>query len=106
MIEEIKAIFPEGSLKLERTLCIVKPDAMSHVTAIKTELEAAGFTVLKEKMTRLTEARAEEFYRKMKGTASFAGLVKEASSGPCHAMVLCRLEAVAVLQQLPGSKSL
>lgn len=32
--------------------------------AIKTELEAAGFTVLKEKQTTLTEERAKEFYRR------------------------------------------
>ena len=31
MWEEIKAVFPEGSLKLERTLCLVKPDAINHV---------------------------------------------------------------------------
>ena len=32
--------------------------------AIKTELEAAGFTVLREKQTTLTEERAKEFYRR------------------------------------------
>lgn len=31
--------------------------------AVKTELEAAGFTILKEKQTSLTEERAREFYR-------------------------------------------
>lgn len=31
--------------------------------------------------------------------------VKEASSGPCCAMVLCRLEAVTVLKQLMGDPS-
>lgn len=30
-LEEIKTVFPEGSLKLERTLCLVKPDAINHV---------------------------------------------------------------------------
>lgn len=32
--------------------------------AIKTELEAAGFTVLREKQTTLTEERSKEFYRR------------------------------------------
>lgn len=103
--KEIKAVFPEGSLKLERTLCLVKPDAINHVVAIKTELEAAGFTVLREKQTTLTEERAKEFYRTLSDDPSFPALVKEAASGPCCAMVLCRLEAVTVLQQLLGDPS-
>lgn len=36
---------------------------------------------------------------------SFLTKVKEASSGPCCAMVLCRLEAVTVLKQLMGDPS-
>lgn len=103
--KEIKAVFPAGSLKLERTLCLVKPDAINHVVAIKTELEAAGFTVLREKQTTLTEERAKEFYRTLSNEPSFPALVKEAASGPCCAMVLCRLEAVTVLQQLMGDPS-
>jgi len=103
--KEIKTVFPEGSLKLERTLCLVKPDAINHVVAIKTELEAAGFTVLKEKQTTLTEERAKEFYRTLSDDPAFSALVKEASSGPCCAMVLCRLEAVTVLKQLMGDPS-
>lgn len=35
----------------------------------------------------------------------FGHLVKEASSGPCCALVLCRVEAVMVLQQLMGHES-
>ena len=37
--------------------------------AIKTEIEAAGFTVLKEKQTTLSEERAKEFYRTWHPTA-------------------------------------
>eukprot|EP00437_Effrenium_voratum_P048713 CAMPEP_0181525952 /NCGR_PEP_ID=MMETSP1110-20121109/69233_1 /TAXON_ID=174948 /ORGANISM="Symbiodinium sp., Strain CCMP421" /LENGTH=1445 /DNA_ID=CAMNT_0023656773 /DNA_START=54 /DNA_END=4392 /DNA_ORIENTATION=- len=102
--QEVKAVFP-GSLKLERTLCIVKPDAISNLVAIKTELEAAGFTVLKEKQMTLTEERAKEFYRSLQDMPFFGHLVKEASSGPCCALVLCRVEAVMVLQQLMGHES-
>mmetsp|Transcript_8490 Transcript_8490/g.20114 ORF Transcript_8490/g.20114 Transcript_8490/m.20114 type:complete len:1467 (+) Transcript_8490:60-4460(+) len=103
--KEIKAFFPDGALKLERTLCIVKPDAVASLVEIKTELQAAGFTVLKEKQTTLTEERAKEFFRTMKDEPNFAAVVKEACSGPCCAMVLCRLEAVTVLKQLMGDAS-
>ncbi|CAK9030418.1 Adenylate kinase isoenzyme 1 (AK 1) (ATP-AMP transphosphorylase 1) (ATP:AMP phosphotransferase) (Adenylate monophosphate kinase) (Myokinase) [Durusdinium trenchii] len=103
--QEIKSVFPTGSLKLERTLCIVKPDAINHVVAVKTELEAAGFTILKEKQTSLTEERAREFYRSSAEDPAFSAMVKEACSGPCCAMVLYRLEAVTVLKQLMGDAS-
>eukprot|EP00913_Durusdinium_trenchii_P026721 g25068.t1 len=103
--QEIKSVFPTGSLKLERTLCIVKPDAINHVVAVKTELEAAGFTILKEKQTSLTEERAREFYRTATKDPAFSAMVKEACSGPCCAMVLYRLEAVTVLKQLMGDAS-
>lgn len=103
--KEIKAFFPDGALKLERTLCMVKPDAIANLVAIKTEIEAAGFTVLKEKQTTLSEERAKEFYRSSKSDPSFAAVVKESCSGPCCAMVLCRVEAVTVLKQLMGNAS-
>jgi len=100
--KELKHVFPEGYLKLQRTLCIVKPDGMQNILAIRAAIKDAGFTVLKEKQTTLTEDRAKEFYRTLKGKPSYGSTVKEACSGPCTVMVLCRLEAVSVLKQLMG----
>lgn len=100
--KEIKAFFPEGSLKLERTLCLVKPHAMPDLLAIKAEIGKAGFTVLAEKRTTLTEARAKEFFRDQATKSTFSTMVKEVCSGSCCILVLCRLEAVATLQQLMG----
>jgi len=102
---EIAALFPDGTLNVQRTLCIVKPDAIANLMAIRTEIGSAGFTILKEKQTTLTEERAKEFYRDLAEEPSFSAIVKEASSGPCCAMVLCRLEAVSVWKQLMGDES-
>lgn len=99
---ELKHMFPDGTLKLQRTLCIVKPDGMQNILAIRAAIKHAGFTVLKEKQMTFTEDRAKEFYRSLKGKPAFSTTVKEASSGPCTVMVLCRLEAVAVFKQLMG----
>ena len=43
--------------------------------------------------------------RSLQDMPFFGHLVKEASSGPCCALVLCRVEAVMVLQQLMGHES-
>jgi len=102
---ELKCLFPEGTLRLQRTLCIVKPHAMKDLLQIRMEIEASGFTVLKEKHTQLTEDRAKEFYRDRKTLPTFNATVQEAIAGKCCCLVLCRLEAVAVLQQLIGPES-
>lgn len=99
---ELKCLFPEGTLQLQRTLCIVKPHAMKDLLQIRMDIEACGFTILKEKHTELTEERAKEFYRDRKALPIFNATVQEAISGKCCCLVLCRLEAVAVLQQLMG----
>lgn len=103
--KEIKTMFPEGKLQMQRTLCIVKPDAITSLVAIKSEIEAAGFTILREKQTTLSEERAKEFYRDLKDHPSYSSIVKEATSGPCCAMALCRLEAINVWKQLMGDPS-
>jgi adenylate kinase family enzyme/nucleoside diphosphate kinase len=99
---ELQVIFPEGTLQLQRTLCIVKPDAMPSLLLIRQAIEENGFTVLAEKQTLLEEDRAREFYRDLKDKPFFNALVKHACSGPCCILVLCRLEAVAVWQQMIG----
>jgi len=100
--EELPLLFPAGSLRLQRTLCIVKPDAMPQLLELRQLIEQAGFTVLKEKHMVLTEERAQEFYRDYKDKPSFQAQVKHATSGPCCALLLCRLEAVSVWLQLMG----
>ena len=56
--------------------------------AIKTELEAAGFTVLKEKQMTLTEERAKEFYRRDRVS-----------------MLLCMIWALEPPSTLPSGKT-
>lgn len=99
---ELEMIFPEGILALQRTLCIVKPDAMPDLLQIRDVIEEKGFTVLSEKQAVLTEERAKEFYSDLKDKPFFNALVKHACSGTCCLLVLCRLEAVSVWQQVIG----
>eukprot|EP00929_Paragymnodinium_shiwhaense_P015313 TRINITY_DN123389_c0_g1_i1.p1 TRINITY_DN123389_c0_g1~~TRINITY_DN123389_c0_g1_i1.p1 ORF type:complete len:1512 (-),score=471.27 TRINITY_DN123389_c0_g1_i1:162-4697(-) len=103
--EEVASFFPAESLTLQRTLCIVKPDAMSNLMKIREEIVEAGFTVLIEKEVHLTEERAAEFYEAHAAEPYFNAMVREAISGPCIVATLCRLEAVSVLQQLMGPES-
>jgi nucleoside diphosphate kinase/adenylate kinase family enzyme len=100
--KELSMFFPEGTLSIQRTLCIVKPDAMSCLLQIRQAIETKGFTVLAEKQTVMAEDRAREFYRDLADQPFFDALVNHACSGPCCILVLCRLEAVSVWQQMMG----
>ena len=69
----------------ERTLIIVKPDA---VAAGKTQdilgaFEAAGFRLLASQRLTLTPAQAEGFYAEHVGKGFFTDLVAFMISGPC-----------------------
>mmetsp|Transcript_97952 Transcript_97952/g.153175 ORF Transcript_97952/g.153175 Transcript_97952/m.153175 type:complete len:1502 (-) Transcript_97952:162-4667(-) len=99
---ELAMLFPEGTLSIQRTLCIVKPDAMPYLLQIRQAIEERGFTVLAEKQIVLTDSRARDFYRDLQDKPFFNALVTHACSGPCCIFVLCRLEAVSVWQQLMG----
>jgi adenylate kinase family enzyme/nucleoside diphosphate kinase len=103
--KELGTFFPDGFLKMQRTLCIIKPDGMENLFKIRAEIEDCGFTILREAEVKLTEDRAMEFYEDQKAKPSFNGLIKEATSGPCVVAVCCRLEAISVFQQLIGPES-
>jgi len=103
--QELQAFFTEGELKQQRTLCIIKPDAMPYLLQMRAELTDAGFTILKEKELKLTEERAMAFFQAHEDKPYYHTMVKEAISGPCVVAVLCRLEAVKVLQQCMGPAS-
>ena len=89
----------------ERTLAIVKPDAVAKnlTGAILGHLEKAGFQVRALRMKRLSRAQAEAFYAVHRGRPFFESLVAFMTSGPCVPMVLERSDAVAGLREAIGA---
>ncbi len=89
---------------LERTLTIIKPDAVAagHAGEIITAIEQAGFRILAMQMVRLTRQRAEGFYQVHRGKFFFDSLVQFMTEGPCVPMALEREDAIAALRKLMG----
>ena len=89
----------------ERTLCIIKPDAVAarQVGQILARLEAAGFEILALDLRRLSRAEAEGFYHVHRERPFFSSLAEFMSSGPCVPMVLERDDAIAKLRELMGA---
>jgi nucleoside-diphosphate kinase len=74
----------------ERTLAIIKPDAVARGAAgqILARIEQAGFTVLAIKMIRMTEADAAGFYAVHRERPFFKSLCTFMTRGPSIPMVL------------------
>jgi len=74
----------------ERTLAIIKPDAVARGAAgqILGRIEQAGFTVLAIKMIRMTETDAAGFYAVHRERPFFKSLCTFMTRGPSIPMVL------------------
>ena len=89
----------------ERTLAILKPDAVAAGQApqILARLERAGFRIVALRMRSLSREQAEAFYHVHRQRPFFAGLTAFMSSGPCIPMVLERENAIAHLREIMGA---
>jgi nucleoside-diphosphate kinase len=88
----------------ERTLCIVKPDAMEKRVLGKVigMIEAGGLRLVAGRITRLAPADAERFYAVHKERPFFGDLVRFMSSGPVFVGVLEADGAIAKWRELMG----
>jgi nucleoside-diphosphate kinase len=90
---------------MQKTLAIVKPDAVAAGTAgkILTQLEGTGFSISALRMIRLSQAQAEAFYEVHRKRPFYSSLVVFMTSGPCIPVLLERENAVAVLRETIGA---
>ena len=88
----------------QRTLCIVKPDAMKKrvLGKILSLIEAGGLTPVAARIVRLAPGDAERFYAVHKERKFFPDLVKFMSSGPVCVCVLEGENAIARWRELMG----
>ena len=90
---------------MERTLILVKPDAMQRGLAgeILTRLEARGLRLIGLKLLQMTEDLANQHYAEHVGKGFFAGLVSYMTSGPIVAAVFEGPDAVKAVRQSVGA---
>ncbi len=92
-------------MALERTLCIVKPDAVERRTCgvILQRVEEGGFKIRALKMIRLGRSEAEGFYDVHRHRPFFGELVQFMTRSPVVVAVLERDSAVSVWRELMGA---
>ncbi len=90
---------------LERTLSIVKPDAVAKnaIGAILAACEGAGLRVVASKMVHLSLKEAEGFYAVHRERPFFADLTRFMSEGPVVVSVLEGDNAIETYRNLLGA---
>ena len=92
-------------MAVERTLSIIKPDAVSKnvIGKIYSRFEEAGLTIVASKMIHMDADKAGGFYAEHKERPFFPDLVTFMTSGPVVVQVLEGDNAVAVNRELMGA---
>ncbi len=92
-------------MSLEKTLSIVKPDAVgrSLIGEILSRFEKKGLKIVAAKLLRLTRERAEEFYAVHKERPFFGSLCAYMSSGPIFVAVLEGDDAISNNRDIMGA---
>jgi nucleoside-diphosphate kinase len=92
-------------MAVERTLCIVKPDAVEkhRAGAILKLIEESGFQIVALQMVHLGRAEAEGFYEVHRARPFFGELVLFMTRSPAVLAVLERDNAVGAWRDLMGA---
>jgi len=90
---------------IERTLCVLKPDCVRKNLQgeVLGRIQKAGFRVLGIRQLRMSREEAGEFYAVHRGRPFYDGLVEFMTSGPCVAVALEKVNAVADYRELIGA---
>ena len=92
-------------MSLERTLSIIKPDAVAKnvIGQIYARFEGGGLRIVAARMAQLSRAEAEAFYAVHKARPFFNDLVAFMISGPVMIQVLEGTNAIAKNRELMGA---
>jgi len=87
---------------VERTLAIIKPDALHKSAEIEDIILRSGFSILQKRRVHLTPEQASDFYAEHYGKLFFPSLVSYMSYGPILALVIARDKAISYWRELIG----
>ena len=92
-------------MAVERTLSIIKPDAVAKniVGKIYSRFESNGLQIIAAKMLRLSDSMAGGFYAEHAGRPFYPALIEFMTSGPVVVQVLEGENAIAKNRELMGA---
>ena len=92
-------------MSLEKTLSIIKPDAVSKGLAeeICSRIEKSGLVIKTKRSLHLSKSEAENFYSDHKSKPFFPSLIEFMTSGPVQIQVLSGDSAIEVNRSIMGA---
>ncbi|MFK7977302.1 MAG: nucleoside-diphosphate kinase [Halioglobus sp.] len=92
-------------MAVERTLSIIKPDAVGKnvIGKIYSRFESNGLQIVASKMVHLSDATAGGFYAEHEGRPFYPALIEFMTSGPVVVQVLEGEGAIAKNRELMGA---
>ncbi|KAL8592686.1 NME NM23 member 5 [Nucella lapillus] len=93
---------PTPHIYVERTLGIIKPDALQKAEEIEDIILRSGFAIVQKRRVHLTPEQASDLYAEHYGKLFFPSLVAYMSSGPIIALVIARHQAITYWRELIG----
>ncbi|VVC35976.1 Nucleoside diphosphate kinase-like domain,Nucleoside diphosphate kinase,Dpy-30 [Cinara cedri] len=92
----------DGGHKFQRTLAIIKPEAVHLMYKIECVMERNGFIVIRKEVLRLTRELVAEFYREHALELYFPRLVDHMSGKPVAVYILSKKNCVDEWRRLIG----
>lgn len=91
-------------MAMERTLSIIKPDAVQKdvIGDIQSRIENAGLSIIAVKMLRISRKQAGDFYGIHKDKPFYDNLIDFMTSGPVVVQVLEGAEAISNYRRVMG----
>ena len=92
---------------MERTLLIIKPDAVERklIGEIIRRIEKKGLEIKALKMENITLEKAEKHYEIHKGKEFYNNLIQFITSGPVVLMVVEGINCIQIVRHMAGSTS-
>lgn len=105
VVKEDKTTALKQEVVIEKTLSIIKPDAVSanHIGDIYKSFADAKLDIVAAKMIKLSKVEAGEFYIEHKGKPFYNDLINFMSSGPIMVQILSGPNAIQAYRDLMGS---
>nr|XP_055033468.1 nucleoside diphosphate kinase homolog 5 [Misgurnus anguillicaudatus] len=95
-------MMPAPRVYVERTLALIKPDAVHKADEIEDIILQSGFTILQKRKLQLSPEQCSDFYAEHYGKLCFPHLTAFMSSGSIVALALARHQAIATWKAIMG----
>ncbi|KAF7662485.1 hypothetical protein LDENG_00234500 [Lucifuga dentata] len=93
---------PYARVYVEKTLALIKPDAIDKAEEIEDIILKSGFIILQKRRLQLSPEQCSDFYAEQYGKPLFPSLTAFMSSGPVVALSMARDNAIAHWKDIIG----